>query len=76
VNDDSHVCFGCNKPIASSQPHIHLGLDEWGQREGLGALGLGDDDLVFPFCKPCTVESDRGWQLEAHEIRPGSGGES
>jgi hypothetical protein len=33
----------------------------------LTALGL-DDDLVFPFCESCTVETDRGWQLEAHQI--------
>jgi hypothetical protein len=69
--DDDHICFGCSKPIGDGQPHIHIGLDEWGQREGLGVLGLGDDDLVFPFCKPCTVETEHGWQLEAHDISRG-----
>jgi hypothetical protein len=65
-----HVCFGCSKRIGSGEPHIHLPLDEWGQREGLGSLGIGDA-LVFPFCKPCTVETRDGWQLEAHEVRAG-----
>ena len=68
--DEPHICFGCGSPIGDQQPHIHIGLDDWGQQEGLGALGLGDDDLLFPFCQPCTVESPHGgWQLEAHQIQ-------
>jgi hypothetical protein len=70
VNENDHVCWGCSKPVGSGQPHIHLPLDEWGQREGLAPLGLGDNDLVFPFCKPCTIDDPRGWQLEAHEVAP------
>jgi hypothetical protein len=70
VNDHDHMCFGCGKPIGDGQLHIHIPLDEWGQRNGLGSMGLGDDDLLFPFCEPCTVKDPRGWQLEAHEVAP------
>jgi hypothetical protein len=76
THEANHICFGCGEPIGSGQPHIHVGLDEWGQRQGLGSLGFGDNDLLFPFCQPCTEETPRGgWQLEAHEInRPDQAG--
>ena len=32
------------------------------------AIGFGDDDIQLVFCEPCTTTTDRGWQLEAHEI--------
>jgi hypothetical protein len=65
--DDLHVCFACNRQIGDGEPHIHVGLDEWAIRNGQEPLGL-DDLLTFPFCGPCTEETDDGWQLEAHEI--------
>jgi hypothetical protein len=69
--DEPHICWGCQKPIGDGQPHIHIPLDEWGEREGLGSLGIGDL-IVFPFCEPCTVETKDGWQLEQHKINPGT----
>jgi hypothetical protein len=66
--DDAHVCFGCQQRIGDQQPHIHVGLDEWSDTQGLPAFGL-DDLLTFPFCEACTVKSRRGrWQYEAHAI--------
>jgi hypothetical protein len=65
--DDPHVCFGCSRQIGSGQPHIHVPLDEWGATQGLPSVGLTDDDLVFPFCGPCTEQAGRGWRLEAHD---------
>jgi hypothetical protein len=68
-----HVCFGCQKQIADHEPHIHIGLDEWAGREGIGGEPLGLDDLfTFAFCEACTQKTDRGWQLEAHEIEGAS----
>jgi hypothetical protein len=75
MNADDHICFGCGRPISSGQPHIHIGLDDWGQREELASLGLGDDDFFFPFCEPCTTESRNGWQLETHAINEPEGAE-
>ena len=62
-----HVCCGCQKPIRSGEPHIHVGLDEWAEMHGKEQFGL-DDLLTFPFCEPCTVDADKGWELTAHEI--------
>lgn len=65
---ESHICFGCSKPIGDMEPHIHIPLDEWAATQGLTPFGL-DGLMTFPFCEPCTVKTDRGWQLEAHEVK-------
>jgi hypothetical protein len=63
-----HVCFGCQRPIADGEEHIHVPMDEWAAGEGLPGLGL-DDLLTFVFCIPCTERStSRGWTPEAHEV--------
>lgn len=63
---DGHVCFGCKKQIGDGEPHIHVGLDEFGADHGRDALGL-DDLLTFAFCEPCTQEGGR-YHLEAHGV--------
>lgn len=67
MSDGDHECFGCGKPIADYQPHIHFTLDEWAVRQGQEALGLGDL-FTLAFCEPCTQETDDGWALESHEV--------
>ena len=67
AREDNHACLGCQRLIGSGEPHIHVGLDEWAGTVGLAQFGL-DDLLTFPFCGPCTVEADKGWPLEAHEV--------
>ena len=66
-DSDSHVCFGCHKVITDYEPHIHLGLDEFGQQNELDALGM-DDLFSFTLCMNCTEKSDRGWIPENHAI--------
>lgn len=65
--ESDHVCFGCSRQIGDHEPHIHVRWGEWSGKQGLAQFGL-DDLLTFPFCKPCTVETPDGWQLEAHEV--------
>lgn len=63
-----HTCFGCGKALDDYEPHIHVGLDDFAARTGIGdPLGL-DDLLTFAFCEACTQRSENGWALEAHEI--------
>jgi hypothetical protein len=63
----AHRCFGCGKHLRDHEAHIHVGLDAFAAKNGLGALGL-DDLFTFAFCEACTEKSDDGWQLESHEI--------
>jgi len=64
---DTHTCFGCHKTIESMAPHLHLPLDEWGVKQGLPEIGIGDT-IQFPFCEPCTEPDPSGWQLHAHDL--------
>lgn len=64
---EGHKCFGCQKQIADGEPHIHIPMDDFAARNGLGALGL-DDLLTFAFCEPCTIPAEDGWHLEAHDV--------
>jgi hypothetical protein len=64
-----HQCFGCRRPIQDGEPHIHVPLDEWAERNGLTRVGM--DALLgdFVFCQSCTEESKHGgWMLERHGI--------
>lgn len=67
----NHRCFGCGKQLTDHEQHIHVGLGDWGQRQGLASsLGTSLDDLLtFAFCEACTEKGDDGWQLEGHEIK-------
>lgn len=64
---ESHTCFGCQKQIGDGELHIHVGLDEWAEKQGLAQFGL-DDLLTFAFCEACTVKAKKGWRLEAHKV--------
>ncbi len=62
-----HNCYGCQRPIADHEPHIHVPMDEWATQQGLPTLGM-DDLFTFAFCEPCTEKAENGWMLERHEI--------
>jgi hypothetical protein len=64
-----HRCFGCGKQLGDHEQHIHVGIDDWGQRQGHAPIGQGIDDVLsFAFCEACTERSRDGWQFESHEI--------
>jgi hypothetical protein len=65
--DEDHRCFGCRRLVADHEEHLHLTLDEWGQRQGMEPIGL-DDLFRFVFCSQCIQKTENGWQSEAHEI--------
>ena len=69
----SHTCFGCHKPIADHEPHIHVNLDDWAVRNGLEPVGLAamglSDELTLAFCPDYYEETPTdGWCPEAHEV--------
>jgi hypothetical protein len=66
---NEHRCFGCGRQISDEQGHIHVGLDDWGQRRGMEPIGAGIDDVLrLAFCEDCTDPTEDGWSLERHEI--------
>lgn len=65
TEESEHICFGCQKTLTETDPHIHVGLDESNAKEGVAPLGL-DDLFTFAFCEPCTVKSKDGWHLHTH----------